>query len=132
MTQSSLLSQLESPSNPQKDVNNVLTIQIEGFVALVGKNAFSNERMIADHKERHAKCLWLHALAAGGSHVILCLDGCDSVPDEVIKQAAKLALEYSRSRGTTVRLARLETLFKPEGAGTGVWRAKHFTVLEAI
>lgn len=128
----SLLSQLESNGAPQKDANNVLCIQIDGFVAFIGKNAFSNERMISEHKERHDKCLWLHALAAGGSHVILCVDGKDPVPDEVIKQAAKLALEYSRSRGTTVRLARLETLFKPEGAGAGVWRAKHFTTLEAI
>lgn len=130
---STLLSQLENAGNPQKDALNILRVPIGAFFAFVGKNAMSNERLIADHKSTHPHCLWLHALAAGGSHVILCLAGRETeVPDDVIKKAGKLALEYSRSRGTTVRIARVEKLSKPEGAGAGVWRASQFTTLEAI
>lgn len=128
----SLLAHLDSPINSPQEVYNVLTLRLGGFSVHVGKNAFSNEYMVAEHQKLHPRCLWFHALGAGGSHVILCIEGTTIPTDEVIQAVGKLAIEYSRSRGTTVRIARLEQLHKPKDSGVGVWHAKHFATREAM
>lgn len=109
-----------------------MTVQVSGYSIQVGKNAFSNESLVGDHKRDHPKCLWFHALGAGGSHVVLCIEGKDEPGNEVLKRAAKLALEYSRTRGISVRVARLSNLEKPTEAGPGVWHARHFVVQDVF
>lgn len=127
-----LFARLDAPVSSPREVYNVQTIIVEGYSVQVGKNAFSNEAMIGEHKALHPKCLWFHALGAGGSHVIMCIHEKLEPNEQIIHQAGKLALEYSRSRGTTIRIARLEQLEKPLDSGPGVWHAKHFAVQEVL
>jgi predicted ribosome quality control (RQC) complex YloA/Tae2 family protein len=112
------------------DDRNILSYDIDGYSVQVGRNASSNERLVSQHKLSHPLCLWLHALGATGSHVILCLQGRQSVPYETFRKVAKVALENSRSRGQSVRFAKLETVFKPEGASDGVWQSKPYEIFE--
>lgn len=113
-----------------RDDQNVLSFDIDGYQVLVGRNNVSNERMVADHKGRHPDCLWLHALGASGSHVICCLEGKGQVPYDTFKSVGKLAIEYSRSRGTAVRFAPLTKVFKPDGAPSGIWQARPYRTFD--
>jgi predicted ribosome quality control (RQC) complex YloA/Tae2 family protein len=121
---------------PPKDVYSIVERDLDGYVAMVGQNALSNEQLVSEHRDRHPDCLWLHVVWASGSHVILCIDGKNKEAhhlDPAIKAAGKLAIEYSKSRGNTVvRVACLKNIVKPEGAGIGIWWAKSFSTFEAI
>lgn len=114
---------------PHKDDRRILNFQFKGYIVTVGKNSFSNERIISDHP--HKECLWFHAMAARGSHVILCHEGRPEPPNDVILYAAGLALEHSHSQARTVTVALLRDVFKPEDGAIGVWKASHFTSVEA-
>ncbi len=105
---------------PTKDDRRILNFQHEGYLIILGKNCFSNERIVADHP--HKECLWLHAMAARGSHVILCIHNQPEPTEEVIQHAAKLALEHSHSQARTVSVSILKDVFKPEEAGIGIWK----------
>jgi hypothetical protein len=48
------------------------------------------------------------------------------VPYDTLKRIGKIVIENSRSRGTTVRFATLEHVFKPEGAPRGIWQARPY------
>ena len=109
---------------PRKDDRNILTFQSEGYLILVGRNAYSNERLIADHP--HRDCLWMHAMAARGSHVVLCIHDLQEPSESVLQYAMKLALDHSHSEARTVAIALLRDVFKPEGGGTGVWKASRY------
>lgn len=127
---------LESLRNadPRKDDQNILTFQTSGFLILLGRNAFSNERLIADHP--HKYCLWLHAMAARGSHVVLCIhkngEGQTDPTEDVIQYAARIALENSHSQARTVSIALLSDVYKPEGSGIGVWKTSRRTCVEVL
>lgn len=124
----SILDKLDRDASDTKDSNNVVVYRHEGFVIYVGRNAESNERMVAEHV--HRSCIWMHALAARGSHVILCLEGQDKAPDTVVQFAGRLAIDNSHSEGRTIKISRLEKVFKPEGGGQGVWKTSQTTTLE--
>lgn len=94
----------------------------------LGKNSFSNERIIADHP--HRECLWFHAMAARGSHVILCIHLRPEPTEEVIQYAARLALEHSHSQARTVSIALLKDVFKPEGSGIGIFKTSRSMSVE--
>lgn len=131
-----ILARIEENDLPPKDVYAVIERDLDGYTAWVGQNAMSNERLVAEHKALHPQCLWLHVVWASGSHVVLCIEGKNHEPhqlDPVVKEAGKLAIEYSKAKGNTVvRVARLSRIEKPDGAGLGIWHAKSFTTFEAI
>lgn len=105
---------------PSKDDRRILNFQFKGYLVILGKNSFSNERIIADHA--HRECLWLHAMAARGSHVILCLHERPEPGEDVIQYAAALALEHSHSQARTVSVSLLRDVFKPDDSGVGIWK----------
>lgn len=113
---------------PSKDDRRVLNFQHKGYLVILGKNSFSNERIISDHP--HRECLWLHAMAARGSHVILCLNNRPEPAEEVIQYAAKLALEHSHSQARTVSVSLLRDVFKPEGSGIGIFKTSKSVSVE--
>jgi hypothetical protein len=117
------------PGIPPDD-SRILEVDVEGYRVTIGLNDHSCERMVSEHKSRHPHCLWLHALRAVGSHLICCLEGKGQVPFGTFKEVGKLAIEYSRSRGTTVRFAALENVFKPDGASAGIWQAKPYRTFD--
>ena len=107
-------------NTPTKDDRRILNFQHKGYMVMLGKNSFSNERLISDHP--HRECLWLHAMAARGSHVILCLHERPEPSPDIIQFAARLALEHSHSQARTVSISLLKDLFKPEGSGVGIFK----------
>jgi len=113
---------------PTKDDRRILNFQHQGYIIILGKNSFSNERIIGEHP--HRECLWLHAMAARGSHVILCIHDRPEPTEEVIGYAAKLALEHSHSQARTVSVSLLRDVFKPEGSGVGIWKTSRSTSVE--
>ena len=113
-----------------RDDQNVLCVDVDGYSIHIGRNNVSNERMVSSHKFKHPDCIWLHALGASGSHVVCCLEGKTQVPYITFKRIGGLAIEYSRSRGTTVRFAKLSAVFKPDGAPAGIWQAKPYRTFE--
>ncbi len=126
---SSLLAALKN-NEPVKDDRRILTFQKEGYLILLGKNSFSNDRMISDHKAAHGDCLWMHATASRGSHVILCVQDKDSPPELVLAYASSLALSHSHSEARTVSVSLLKDVFKPDEAGLGVWKTSRSYSME--
>ena len=113
---------------PAKDDRRILNFQLEGYRVLVGKNSFSNERIVAEHP--HRGCLWFHAVAARGSHVILCIEGLGDPPMAVLQYAASLAKKHSHSNTTSVSVSQLRDVIKPEGSGPGIWKSRKDFIIE--
>ncbi len=124
----SLLAGLKN-TEPVKDDRRILTFQKEGYLILLGKNSFSNDRMISDHKA-HPECLWMHATASRGSHVVLCVHDKVEPSEPVLSYAAGLALSHSHSEARTVSVSLLKDVFKPEEAGLGVWKTSRSYSME--
>lgn len=120
----------ESVAGLPPDDSRILVLDVEGYRITIGQNDISNERMVLEHKRDHPRCLWLHALRAVGCHIICCIEGKGQIPYAAFKEVGKLAIEYSRSRGTTVRFASLENVFKPEGATSGIWQARPYRIFD--
>lgn len=124
---STLLADLRDP-RPYKDDRRVLHFQYNGYMVLVGKNSFSNERLVSEHP--HRDCLWMHAMASRGSHVIVCVHGLPEPDEHVIQYAARLALHHSHSEARTVSVSLLRDVFKPEDGGPGVFKTTRPTAVE--
>jgi predicted ribosome quality control (RQC) complex YloA/Tae2 family protein len=105
---------------PRKNDQDIATFQFKGYLVMVGMNSYSNERLVSEHP--HRGCLWMHAMAARGSHVVLCSHAKEEPSEEVIQYAAGLALKNSHSEALTVSVALLKDVYKPEGYGIGVFK----------
>jgi predicted ribosome quality control (RQC) complex YloA/Tae2 family protein len=70
---------------------------IGGFPVFVGRNAAQNEHVTFDRGDPHD--LWLHVRGLPGAHVIV-KSGRSDVPEEVIREAARLAAYYSSARSS--------------------------------
>lgn len=116
-----LMTELHAPA-PRKDDRQVLSFQKSGYLILIGQNAYSNERLVAEHP--HRDCLWMHAMAARGSHLVLCTHDKDAPASDVLQYAAGLALKYSHSEARSVSVALLKNLSKDDDAGIGVFKAE--------
>lgn len=115
---------------PRKDDRQVLSFQFQGYLIQVGQNSYSNERLVKDHP--HRNCLWLHAMAARGSHVILCTHGRDEPSSDVLQHAASLALKFSHSQARTVSMSFLKDMTKPDNMGVGVFKSSKSVALEVV
>ncbi len=91
-----------------------------GFRVLVGRNNRQNDQLTckeADHRD-----IWLHTQKIHGAHVILCTGG-QSVDDDTIVEAAKLAAWYSQAResgNVPVDYTQVKNVKKPAGARPGM------------
>lgn len=72
------------------------SFEVGGFTLLVGRNARQNEELT--FHQAAPTDLWLHARGVPGAHVIV-RRGQQDVPEEVVGQAAALAVYYSPARG---------------------------------
>jgi predicted ribosome quality control (RQC) complex YloA/Tae2 family protein len=70
---------------------------IGDFPVFVGRNATQNEQVTFERGDPHD--LWLHVRGLPGAHVIL-KSGRGDVPEEVIREAARLAAYYSSARSS--------------------------------
>ena len=96
-------------------------IEIDGYDVWVGKNAKSNDKILAlAHKED----IWMHARGTPGSHVVIRNRGEVGWPDSrLIRKAASLAAAYSRQAGSSmvpVTVAKRKHVRKPKGAPSGL------------
>lgn len=105
---------------PRKDDRLVLSFQFKGYLIQIGQNCFSNEKLIQEHP--HKECLWMHAMAARGSHLVLCISGRPDPDETVIQYTASLALKHSHSEARSVSVALLKDLVKPDGFAVGVFK----------
>jgi predicted ribosome quality control (RQC) complex YloA/Tae2 family protein len=81
---------------PSDDGARPITVPLaDGFVALVGTSARSNERVTFDLAGQQD--VWLHARQLPGAHVVLRTGGREP-PRPVLVAAARLAAQYSRGR----------------------------------
>ena len=91
-----------------------------GWRVLVGRNNRQNDQLTtktADYRD-----LWLHTRKIHGSHVILCSGG-QEVPEEDLRQAARLAAYFSQARDSAnvpVDCAAVRYVKKPAGARPGM------------
>lgn len=94
--------------------------QIGGYDVWIGKNARSNDQVLAlSHKED----IWMHVSGAAGSHVVLRTRGDTGWPDQsLLLKAASLAAAWSRLSGSSlvpVIIAKRKHVRKPKGAALG-------------
>lgn len=111
-----------------EDDRRILNFKVSGYSVSLGKNSYSNERIVKDHP--HRDCLWMHAMAARGSHVILCIFQMPEPDPAVIQYAAKLAIEHSHSQARTVSVSHLKDVFKPHESGIGIWKTRRSMSIE--
>ncbi len=70
---------------------------IKGYRIIVGKNSKQNDYLLS--KLSSSEDIWFHPLNMAGSHVILKKNNPkESVPDEILFEAAKLTKEYSSGK----------------------------------
>jgi len=92
----------------------------DGLRVLVGRNNRQNDQLTlkdADHRD-----LWFHTQKIHGSHVILCTGG-QTVIDDTIVEAAKIAAYYSQAResgNVPVDYTPVKFVKKPSGARPGM------------
>lgn len=86
---------------------------------LVGRGAKDNDELTKMAKPHH---LWLHAKGWTGAHVIVPLEKNESVPSEVLVDAAHLAAHFSDARGESVvevQYTPRKYVRKPRGSAPG-------------
>jgi len=85
-------------SKKEKKEENIEEFFIDNYKVLVGKNEKGNIKLL---KTSNANDLWLHIKNYPGSHVII-KNNKLSIPFEVIKEAAKLAVAFSNKEEGSV------------------------------
>ncbi len=101
-----------------------------GYTLLIGKNNVGNDRIVKEMAASHD--LWLHTQGIPGSHVLIkCPPGME-VPDDVVEEAARLAVLHSKAKGSQnvpVFLTEARHVSKFKGAKPGLVRiAKYRTI----
>ena len=125
----------QAKKKPAKAAAKAVPPQVEevsflGHTLLIGKNNLGNDRIV---KELSAPDdLWLHTQGIPGSHVLIRRAPGREVPDEVVEEAARLAVLHSKAKGSQnvpVFLAEARHVSKFKGAKPGLVRiAKYRTV----
>ncbi|MGE5248029.1 MAG: NFACT family protein, partial [Verrucomicrobiota bacterium] len=120
---------------PRRDLPRPVAPQVEtvsflGYTILLGRNNVGNDRIV---KELSSPAdLWLHAQGIPGSHVLIRRPPGGEIPNEVIEEAARLAVFHSKARGSQnvpVFLAEARHVSRFKGAKPGLVRiAKYSTV----
>ncbi len=104
--------------------------EIGGFTVYVGRNNVGNDRIVRELAAPDD--LWLHAQGIPGSHVLVKRPAGAKVPDAVLEEAARLAVENSRARGSAnvpVLLAEARHVSKFKGAKPGLVRIAKYTTI---
>jgi predicted ribosome quality control (RQC) complex YloA/Tae2 family protein len=118
-----------------KTVGKAVPPQVEersfrGYTLLLGKNNVGNDRIVKELATPDD--LWLHTQGIPGSHVLIRRMPGREVPDEVVEEAARLAVLHSKARGSqnvSVFLAEARHVSKFKGAKPGLVRiAKYRTI----
>ncbi len=118
------------PDAPKPVTPQVERIEFSGFAILVGKNNVGNDRIVRELADPDD--LWLHAQGIPGSHVLVKRPPGKAVPDEVVGEAARLAVLHSKARGSgnvPVFLAEARHVSKFKGAKPGLVRIARYRTI---
>ncbi len=105
-------------------------LAFRGFPIYVGRNNAGNDRIVREIAAPDD--LWLHAQGIPGSHVLVKRPPGEEVPEEVIAEAARLAVLNSRAKGSSnvpVFLAEARHVSKFRGAKPGLVRISKYRTL---
>lgn len=105
-------------------------LSFRGYTLFVGKNNVGNDRIVKDLSAPDD--LWLHARGIPGSHVLVKRPPGREVPDEVVEEAARLAVLHSKAKGSSnvpVFLAEARHVSKFKGAKPGLVRIAKYRTL---
>jgi predicted ribosome quality control (RQC) complex YloA/Tae2 family protein len=106
------------PTKKVPQVSEPLKFNMNNIEILVGKNNIQNDRLTL--KIAKKSDTWLHTKQIHGSHVII---RSETVPDDVLEYAAKLAVEHSKAKGSKnvqVDYTLVKNVHKPSGAKPGM------------
>lgn len=78
---------------------NPLKYVIDGYTILVGRNNKENDYLTC--KFANKQDIWFHTKDIHGSHVILKTNPNEIVPDEILLEAAKLAVKHSKAKNSS-------------------------------
>lgn len=78
---------------------NPLKYNIEGYTIFVGRNNKENDYLT--NKFANKNDLWFHTKEIHGSHVILKTNPYETIPQNIIYEAAKLAAIHSKAKGSS-------------------------------
>lgn len=95
-------------------------ISSDGFHMYVGKNNLQNDELT--FKFANGGDMWFHAKKMPGSHVIVRMEGAETLPDKTYEEAAQLAAYYSSGRDNPkveIDYTKRMNLKKPAGAKPG-------------
>ena len=109
------------------------TMSLDGFEILVGKGAADNDALT--FRVAEPRDLWLHVAGYSGSHVVVKNpQGLDSLPNEVLEQAATLAAWHSKARNAKgkveVHICRVSDVSKPRGYPAGQVQLKRWSSIK--
>ena len=101
-------------------------ISSTGHEILVGKGPKENDELT---KSARSNDYWFHAAGVSGSHVVVPIksDIRDSIPSELVKQAAILAIHFSKFKGDfsgESYLAKKSQIKKRKGMPAGLWNVE--------
>ena len=113
---------------PKPVAPQVERIEFSGFAILVGRNNVGNDRIVRELADPDD--LWLHAQGIPGSHVLVKRPPGKAVPEEVVGEAARLAVLHSKAKGSNnvpVFLAEARHVSKFKGAKPGLVRIARYS-----
>ena len=99
------ISKTKKSSKPKKMTKNKfvsfnpLKYNIEGYTIYVGRNNKENDCLT--NKFANKNDLWFHTKDIHGSHVILKTNPNEVIPENIIYEAAKLAADHSKAKGSS-------------------------------
>ena len=99
---------------------NPLKYVINGYTIYVGRNNVENDYLTCKFAKKND--IWFHTKDTHGSHVILKIETEKIVPDEILFEAAKLAVLHSKAKNsshTPVDYCRVLNVKKPSGSKPG-------------
>jgi predicted ribosome quality control (RQC) complex YloA/Tae2 family protein len=95
---------------------------IGGYAVEVGRSAADNDALL---RRARPQDLWLHVVGAAGAHVIVHRSDRRPIPNDVVRDAARLAMQHSKKRAEAraqVHVAEVRHVRKPRGAPPGLVR----------
>ena len=99
---------------------NPLKYVINNYTILVGRNNIENDYLTCKFAKKND--LWFHTKDTHGSHVILKTESVKNIPEEIIYEAAKLAVSHSKAKNsshTPVDYCFVSNVRKPSGSKPG-------------
>lgn len=96
------------------------TVEFEGWEILIGRSSADND--ILSLQVARPEDTWLHVANHPGSHVVIRNPERNAIPEHVLEEAGRLAIQNSKAKGMSgveVVIGVARDLYKPEGAAVG-------------